>query len=80
MTCKNNARLVGENVMELICVPWTFLVTLGGLGVLCAAGWALTVHRWHVAAQALLRQLEEISHDEPRLREVLQLLRLQVPE
>jgi hypothetical protein len=45
--------------MELMCIPWIVPVTLLGLCALLAYGWALTVHRWHMAVQRLRRQLEE---------------------
>jgi hypothetical protein len=57
--CTQTARLAGENIMELICVPWTILVALICAVVVCCWGWALTVDRWHTAAKALLRQFEE---------------------
>jgi len=53
------ARLLGENIMELVCVPWTFLVALGGLCLLCAVGWAWTVHHVQARLIAEIRKREE---------------------
>jgi len=45
--------------MELVCVPWTVLVALGGGFLLCAVGWIWTVHHVQERLTAEIRKREE---------------------